>query len=317
MSTDLVATRPMSVPVGQEVDALERIAQNLASAGIYRKTAKTPVEVFAILLAARDMGVAPTSALAGGIHMVDGKPEVSANLQAQLLREYRGPEQQRYDFRILTAARDRSKECELEFRRFWPGEQKWEAGDLIGGEFFSLEDAARAGLAGKDVWKKYPKMMLLARCLSDGIASHCPETARGLRVYGEGEIGGPDPATPVGLPVQSASDDAPDPAPDDAVVMVDGSVVDMLVARASDLSLLGTLQAAASHVAGRDVGDCTTHTSATAAIATLTLPESGRVGAWLERKAVEQEAAAQQAAADPVPRTDDVTFDDVLTKEAA
>jgi hypothetical protein len=185
----VVAARPGFVPVGPEVDALARIATNLAAAGIYRKTAKTAEEVFAILLAARDMGVSATSALAGGIHMVDGKPEVSANLQAQLLREYRGPEGQRYDFRILTPARERSKECHIEFRRKEAGGD-WE---VIGEEFFSLEDAQRAGLTGKQVWKAYPKMMLLARCLSDGIASHCPETARGLRVYGESEIGGEEP----------------------------------------------------------------------------------------------------------------------------
>jgi hypothetical protein len=317
MSTDLVASRPMSVPVGQEVDALERIAQNLASAGIYRKTAKTPVEVFAILLAARDMGVAPTSALAGGIHMVDGKPEVSANLQAQLLREYRGPEGQRYDFRILTPARDRSKECELEFRRFWPGEQKWEAGDPIGSEFFSLDNATTAGLAGKDVWKKYPKMMLIARCLSDGIASHCPETARGLRVYGEGEIGGPDPVAPVGAPVQPPAPDVPAAAaPEDAVVMVEGSAVDAIVDRADTLGLLGTLQAAASHVAGRDVGDCATRENATTAISSLTGVEAFRVAEWLRRKGVAQEAEATTATP-PGPRTDPVTFDDVITEDAA
>lgn len=211
MSTDIVtAARPMSVPVGQEVDALARIASNLAEAGIYRKTAKNPAEVFAVLLAARDMGVSATAALAGGIHMVDGKPEISANLQAQLLREYRGPENQRYDFRILTPARERSKECHIEFRRREPGEP-WET---IGEEFFDLEDAKRAGLAGKQVWKAYPKMMLLARCLSDGIASHCPETARGLRVYGEGEIGGQEPTPPAAETTAPAPATAPVPEPD-------------------------------------------------------------------------------------------------------
>jgi hypothetical protein len=189
MSVEIVSARPMSVPGQQESQSLLRIAADIANAGLYRKTAKNPQEVFVLLLAARDMGVAPTTALAGGIHMVDGKPEVSANLQAQLLREYRGPEGQRYRHRILTPPEKRSEECRIEFSIREPGEG-WEA---VGEELFTMADAQRAGLAGKGVWKSYPKMMLLARCLSDGIASHCPETARGLRVYGEGEIGGPDP----------------------------------------------------------------------------------------------------------------------------
>lgn len=216
MSTDIVAARPMSVPVGQEVDHLARIASNIHAAGIYTKTAKTPQAVFAMLLAARDLGIAPTSALAGGIHMVDGKPEVSANLQAQLLREYRGPEGQRYDFKVLTAPRERSKECHLLFRRRELGEP-WEE---IGEEVFTMEDAQRAKLAGKDVWTKYPKMMLLARCLSDGIASHCPETARGLRVYGEGEVGGQEPQAP--LEVEAAPEPPspePEPEPIDAEIV--------------------------------------------------------------------------------------------------
>ncbi len=196
MSTEIVSARPMSVPGRQEAQSLQHIATDIANAGLYRKTAKNAQEVFVLLLAARDMGVAPTTALAGGIHMVDGKPEVSANLQAQLLREYRGPEGQRYRHRILTPPEKRSGECRIEFSIREPGEG-WEA---VGEELFTMADAERAGLAGKGVWKNYPKMMLLARCLSDGIASHCPETARGLRVYGEGEIGGADPEPEVLTP---------------------------------------------------------------------------------------------------------------------
>jgi hypothetical protein len=160
-------------------------------------------------------------------------------------------------------------------------------------------------------------MMLLARCLSDGIASHCPETARGLRVYGEGEIGGPDPAAPVGVPVQSASDDAPDPAPDDAVVMVDDTIVASIVDQADDLGLLGTLQAAASHAAGHDVGDCSTKETAWTAVASLTAIDAQKVCRWLDRKAAAHAAETQPATEPAEPRTDPVTFDDVLTTEAA
>jgi hypothetical protein len=215
--TDIVAARPMSVPVGQEVNDLARIASNLAASGIYKKVASTPEALFAILLAARDLGVSATAALAGGIHMVEGKPETSANLQAQLLREYRGPEGQRYDFRILTPVTNRAQECHIQFSRREAGEA-WE---VIGEELFTLDDAKVAGLAGKDNYKKYPKMMLLARCLSDGIASHCPETARGLRVYGQGEIGGGEAAPPL--------DRGPADAPLDAgaVDLADVDVIDV------------------------------------------------------------------------------------------
>lgn len=157
-----------------------------------------------------------------------------------------------------------------------------------------MEDAQRAGLAGKDVWKKYPKMMLRARCLSDGIASHCPETARGLRVYGEGEIGGSDPAPPS----RTAAAPAEVPLDAQAVVMASDAQVANIVLGADSLGLLGTLQAAASHASHREVGDCSTTEAAAVEIGTLTEQEAAKVLRWLERKSAEadQDNAAEDAA---------------------
>lgn len=60
------------------------------------------------------------------------------------------------------------------------------------------------------------------------------------------------------------------------------------------------LQLAASHAAERDVGDCSTKAKATAALATLTHPQSERLDAWVVRKTAEQEQpAGQQTIAEP------------------
>jgi hypothetical protein len=39
---------------------------------------------------------------------------------------------------------------------------------------FTMDDARRAGLAGKNTWKNYPDAMLRARCASKGIRMVCP-----------------------------------------------------------------------------------------------------------------------------------------------
>lgn len=54
------------------------------------------------------------------------------------------------------------------------------------------------------------------------------------------------------------------------------------------------LQLAATHVAGRDVGDCATKTKATVALSTLTVEQADRVEAWIAKKADEQAASAAE-----------------------
>ena len=61
-------------------------------------------------------------------------------------------------------------------------------GDKVRGETaFSWNDAIRAGLAGKDNWRKYPQQMLLARVRVKAIREFVPEAGFGL--YTPDELG--------------------------------------------------------------------------------------------------------------------------------
>lgn len=53
-------------------------------------------------------------------------------------------------------------------------------------EIFTIEDAKRAKLTGKDNWVKYPKSMLRARCVSQAMRAFCPDVL-GSNVYVEDE----------------------------------------------------------------------------------------------------------------------------------
>ena len=45
---------------------------------------------------------------------------------------------------------------------------------------FTIDDAVKAGLADRDVWKKYPRRMLKHRCLSYGLKDMFPDLLAGL-----------------------------------------------------------------------------------------------------------------------------------------
>ncbi len=47
---------------------------------------------------------------------------------------------------------------------------------------WDMERAKTAGLGGKDMWKKYPRQMLRARVISEGVRTVCPEATSGMYV---------------------------------------------------------------------------------------------------------------------------------------
>lgn len=47
---------------------------------------------------------------------------------------------------------------------------------------WTMDDAETAGVAGKDNWKKYPRQMLSARVISEGVRATDPATTQGLYV---------------------------------------------------------------------------------------------------------------------------------------
>ena len=60
-------------------------------------------------------------------------------------------------------------------------------GKVIGTSAFSIDDAKKAGLAG-DNWRKYPRNMLFARAMSNGVKWYCPNVFGGP-VYSPDELG--------------------------------------------------------------------------------------------------------------------------------
>lgn len=282
MTTDIV-TRPAGVGgmSGGEIDTLVRLAQNLAASGFF-KDAKKGEEAFAKLVFGRDLGLGATQALTE-IHIVEGKPELSANLQASMVRRYVGPDGERYDFRKPVHT---NTECKLVFRIRERGGQ-WEE---IGESEFSIEDAKLAGLVRpRSPWEKYPRNMLFARAMSNGVAWYCPEVTGGVRVYSPGEIGAdPDP-TPEQVVEAAVRDTLAEPEVPDAEVVeepvtVSDELADLIVSAVIDTGIENLLPLSLGHVTGRDFGELGSPEDMVAAVRTLTLAEAERIQKWIADK---------------------------------
>src|SRR5690606_6608828 len=154
----------------RNIDDLARLSGMLASSG-YFKDARDAAQAGVKVLAGLEMGFGAFASMTG-IHLIDGKPSVGANLLAQAVKR-----SGRYNYRVT---KHTAEECVIAF---------FEHGEPIGESSFSMKDAQAAGVAGRGPWKAYPKAMLFARALSQGVRWHCPDVLGGTTAYVPEELG--------------------------------------------------------------------------------------------------------------------------------
>lgn len=124
------------------------------------------------IVAGQELGFGPMASMQA-IQMIQGKPTVSANALAALIKKHPA-----YNYRTQEHT---AEVCRLEF---------FENGESAGVSEFSMQDAQNAGLLGNQVWKKYPKAMLFARALSQGVRWYAPDVTAGSPAYVPEELGG-------------------------------------------------------------------------------------------------------------------------------
>ncbi len=118
--------------------------------------------VAACVLAGREIGIGPMEALQK-IHMVDGRPSLSSELMRSLVLRAG----HLIEFTHLT-----DQVCTIRGKR--AGSTEWT--ELS----WTMKDAARIGVAGKDTWKKYPRQMLSARATSELCRLIFPDALGGI-----------------------------------------------------------------------------------------------------------------------------------------
>jgi hypothetical protein len=155
----------------QRLDEIERLADHFTKSGLFGNTPKTQGEIIVKMLAGAENGFPPFASVQG-IHVIQGKPEMGADLLARAVKQ-----SGRYDYRVREIS---DEACRIEF---------FADGESLGESSFTMQDAKRAGIAS-GMYGKYPRNMLFARAMSNGVAWYCPD-ATSTRFYVDGEIAAP------------------------------------------------------------------------------------------------------------------------------
>ena len=169
MSNDLVKASDVNI------DELKRLGIMLATSGYFEANAKADVAVAQMcvkVLAGRELGFGPFASV-NGIHVIKGKPAVSANLMAAAVKG-----NPRYDYRVRQMDDDG---VTLEF--FEIANSKRES---LGVSSFTRDDARKAGTQNMD---KFGRNMMFARAMSNGVKWFCPDVFDGNVVYVPEELG--------------------------------------------------------------------------------------------------------------------------------
>ena len=147
-------------------DDLRQVGGVLAKSG-YFKDAADEAKAIVKVLAGQELGIGPVASMTG-IHIIQGKPAVGASLMAAMVKR-----SGKYDFRVTELT---DKVCSIEFLQ---------NGQSIGVSAFTAEDAKRAGTQNMS---KFPRNMLYARAMSNGVKWFTPDVFTGP-IYEPGELG--------------------------------------------------------------------------------------------------------------------------------
>jgi len=159
-----------SLTIYNQYDQLERAATALMKSG-YFKDVTSQYQAVVKVMAGAELGLPPFAAMSG-IHIIQGKPVLGANVIATLVKN-----DPRYNYKVKQC---NGATCEL----IW-----FEDGKEVGISSFTLDEAKGAGLTGKDNWTKYPSDMLFARAISRGARRYAPGIFGGSPVYTPDEMG--------------------------------------------------------------------------------------------------------------------------------
>lgn len=167
-STEIMTT---NTGIVRSVDDLARIGKMMAVSG-YFQDAREAAQAAVKVQAGMEMGFGPFTSMTG-IHIIQGRPSVGANLMASAVKT-----NPRYDYRVREMT---DQACRIEFFEIVVGKR-----ESIGVSEFTLADGKKAGTKNLD---KFPRNMLFARAMSNGIRWFCPDAFNGSTVYTPEELG--------------------------------------------------------------------------------------------------------------------------------
>lgn len=153
---------------------LPTLGKLLVASGFFKGDTTAASQAIVKVMAGRGLGIGPIAAMSN-LFVMQGRLSMSYALIAALVKR-----SGIYDYRVKEIDRTH---CTLTFRQKVDGE--WEE---VGESTFTIEDAQLAGLQQRSAaWKQYPRNLLFARALTNGVRWYCPDIFMG-NVYNEDEL---------------------------------------------------------------------------------------------------------------------------------
>ncbi|KPL18154.1 MAG: hypothetical protein AMJ93_14090 [Anaerolineae bacterium SM23_84] len=154
------------------VEGVKAQAEELVKSGLLPDHVKTPQQAFAIITMGRELGIPPMQSLRS-IYVVGGQPHLNAQMMGALI--YKAGHGYQTD--VLT-----EEECTITFKRrdgavYVHTVTMQEAQRLRWDKDW---DKATNQYKDKWAWKRYPKALLFARCLSAGARVHMPDAIHNM-----------------------------------------------------------------------------------------------------------------------------------------
>ena len=146
----------MNQIVKSAADALT-IGETFHKSGMFSDI-KSAQQAVVKIMAGAEMGISPFAAMSG-IHIIQGKPTIGAGLMAARVKGFG-----KYDYKVIE---HNEKICSIEFFEKVPG-----APMSLGTSTFTIDDAKKAGTKNID---RFPKNMLFARAMSNGVKWYTPD----------------------------------------------------------------------------------------------------------------------------------------------
>ena len=147
-------------------DVLQMSEVIVGARGLIPRDVATPAHAAALILRGSEIGLGPMESLTK-LHLIEGRVTLPA--ETMLALAIRGGV--RHQFIDHTPER---VTVELTRPGFEPMRVSW-----------SMADAKRAGLAGRQNWRKYPRAMLRARVISEALRAYAPDLLGGAYVPDE------------------------------------------------------------------------------------------------------------------------------------
>jgi hypothetical protein len=168
MSTDLEPHSPAAPAWVELLPAAAEFARTIADTAFapdaYRNK---PAEIAGCVMMGDELGIGPMTALTK-IDIVKGRPAPRAELaRALVLRAG-------HDLWVEEATATRVTAC---------GRRR--NSDQVHRVTWTMDDAKRAGLAGSQTWRQYPRQMLTARATAELVRQMAPDVLAGIGIFAE------------------------------------------------------------------------------------------------------------------------------------